>query len=474
MFGLETLKSDNSEFELRSQAVEKRQFQIKIPDDVKSILYILVDAGYDAYVVGGCVRDSYVGIEPHDWDICTSALPRQMQECFAGYHVIETGIKHGTLTIVLNNIGYEITTFRTDGEYSDHRHPSNVGFITSLKEDLARRDFTVNAMAADVDGNIIDYFNGIDDLQNKKIRCVGNADERFQEDALRILRCLRFASRGFSVDHETMLAARKNCGLLRCISAERINSELCKMLMGHDILRVMIEFQDVIATIIPEITPCIGFEQNNKYHMYTIYEHIVHAVANYNGNDIVVRLALLLHDIGKPNSYIENETGGHFHGHGIISRDIAEQVMDRLKFDNKTKHDVLELILYHDSVIEPQKKIVLRWLSKIGTVQFERLMDLRLADIMAHAPLDRDSRIDRRNKLVALYNEILNENECFQLKDLAVNGHDLIKIGYEQGQDIGNILDLLLDMVICDKVENKKDALIEVALNGIENQEGLQ
>ena len=314
---------------------------IKIPNDVKDVLRILLNAGYDAYVVGGCVRDSYVGVKPHDWDICTSALPYQMQECFAGYQVIETGIRHGTLTVMFNDIGYEITTFRSDGEYMDHRHPSAVKFVRSLKDDLARRDFTVNAMAADVDGNIIDYFNGINDLCHKTLRCVGDADERFKEDALRILRCLRFASRGFSVEPETMCAARKNLGLLNCISVERINSELCKILMGHDILRVLIEFQDVFATIIPEIAPCIGFNQNNKYHMYTVYEHIAHAIDNYNGNDLVVRLALFLHDIGKPSSYTENETGGHFYGHGITSHDIAKQVMDRLKFDNKTKHDVV-------------------------------------------------------------------------------------------------------------------------------------
>ena len=319
--------------------------KISIPKGAKAIILGLRYENHEAYIVGGCVRDSLLGKEPKDWDICTSATPQEVKEYLnrCSVRTIDTGLKHGTITADMERAGkYEITTFRIDGDYSDNRRPDSVTFTESIYQDLSRRDFTINAMAYNDDP-----FHGVDDLKNGIIRCVGNPNDRFSEDALRILRALRFASvYGFSIEKNTAQAIHDNAWRLTNIAAERIHSELCKLLLGNGVLPVLLDYPDVIATIIPEMKPCIGFDQNNKYHQYTIYDHIAHAVANYTGKDIAVKVALLLHDIGKPCCYTEDENGGHFHGHGNYSYDISKVVLERLRFDTTTKQEVLDLADY--------------------------------------------------------------------------------------------------------------------------------
>lgn len=437
--------------------------KILIPTGVSIVLNTLEDNGFEAYVVGGCVRDSLLGTQPKDWDVCTSATPEEVERCFAGRRIVETGIQHGTVTVFVGGIGFEVTTFRTEGSYSDNRRPDSVEFVKDIELDLSRRDFTMNAMAYSESSGLVDPFGGEQSLADKVISCVGNADERFNEDALRIMRALRFASTyGFSIDEQTAEAIHKNRELLNNIAVERINTELCKMLRGDGILDVLLDYNDVITTIIPELAPCVGFEQNNKYHQYTVYDHIAHAVSNYKGDDVCTLVALLLHDIGKPLCYTEDENGGHFYGHGIPSFSIAEQVLERLRFDNKSQHDIAELVLYHDSTIEPTPRTVRRWLNKVGEVQFRRLMDIRLADILAHKEGTTESRIQRRNDALALAEEIIASNQCFTVKNLAINGNDVMQDGIPEGRMVGAALNAALDAVISGVVENQKDILLDV------------
>lgn len=417
--------------------------------------------GHDAYVVGGCVRDSLLGKEPKDWDICTSATPDQIKELLSPHKILNTGLQHGTVTVLTEDGNYEVTTFRVDGRYSDGRHPDTVEFVSSLRDDLARRDFTINAMAFNSSVGLVDFFNGQKDLQDQMISCVGNPSDRFQEDALRILRALRFSSAyQFRIADDTAKAIHSHADLLSNVAAERINSELCKLLLGAGAKAVLLEFSDVIARVIPQFAPCIGFNQNNRFHQYTVYEHIVRAVENYSGQDLITKLVLFLHDIGKPHCYTEDEKGGHFHGHGVISRDIAEQVLDNLRFDNKTKKQVLELVLYHDSVIEPTEKTIKRWLNKIGTEQFDRLLEIRMADIFAHRRETQEERINKTWKIKLLFSKIQAEKQCFNRKNLAINGDDLIAMGVPAGRKIGEILSTLLDDVISGVVENDRESLL--------------
>lgn len=434
-----------------------------MPPGAKSIIRKLKMHGFDAYIVGGCVRDGLLHLTPHDWDICTNARPVEVLKCFSENRVIETGLKHGTVTIVQDDGQYEVTTFRIDGTYSDNRHPDKVTFTSELNEDLSRRDFTMNAMAYGPDG-LVDPFGGVNDLQDGVIRCVGNPDDRFAEDALRILRAMRFASTyGFHIADDTANAIHRNKDRLNNIAAERIQSELCKMLVGRGVLNVLLEFSDVMAAIIPELGPCIGFDQNNKYHEYTVYDHIAHTVANYRGPDISIKMALLLHDIGKPMCYTEDHNGGHFHGHAVPGREIAETVMNRLRFDNKTKSEVLELVLYHDAVIEPKAKVVKRWLNKVGENRFEQLLKIRMADILAHAKGTQQSRIDRCMALESILVDVLQEEQCFSMKDLAIGGAEVMMLGIPQGKLVGETLNYVLDMVINGDIPNEAGAEIDAA-----------
>lgn len=441
---------------------------IAMPVGAQRIIQQLALCGYEAYIVGGCVRDSLLGIRPSDWDICTAATPEEVKACFPNKRIIDTGLKHGTVTVIMGRMPYEVTTFRVDGDYSDNRRPDSVTFVRDIREDLARRDFTINAIAYNESRGIVDPYSGIDDLSRGTINCVGNPNARFSEDALRILRALRFASTyGFRIGEKTTKAIHDNAGLLAHISAERIQAELLKLLNGENVLRVLLDFPDVITTIIPELKPCVGFDQNNKYHQYTVYDHIAHAVANYKGNDAIVKVALLLHDIGKPQCYTEDENGGHFHGHGVPSSEIAAQVLKRLRFDNDSQKAITELVLYHDATIDPTPRVVKRWLNKIGFDQFLRLMDVRLADMQAHAI--NESRIKRRNETLDLAWEIVRERQCFTLKDLAINGNDVMSIGVPEGKQVGTILLAALSAVLEGEVPNEKDDLLSFSKKFQEN-----
>lgn len=435
---------------------------IELPEGVSEIIDVLSDNGFEAYVVGGCVRDSLLGLTPKDWDICTAATPQEVELCFHDYRIIETGLKHGTVTIVMSDGKYEVTTFRTDGVYSDNRRPDTVSFVKDIYKDLSRRDFTINAMAYNHTTGVIDLFGGQEHLAAGILACVGNADERFNEDALRIMRALRFASvYNFRIASNTSKAIHKNVRLLNNISVERINTELCRFLCGQGVLELLLEYSDVVTTVIPELKPCVGFNQNNRYHQYTVYDHIAHAVSNYNGMDTTIKIALLLHDIGKPTCYTEDENGGHFYGHGIPSSDIAKTVVERLRFDNKTQKDIVELVLYHDAIIEPTVKTVRRWLNKIGEIQFSRLLDIRMADILAHAEGTQQSRIDKCVAVREITSEIIAKAQCFALKDLAINGRDLIVVGIPEGKEIGKILNEILLLVIDGRLLNERDEIMQ-------------
>lgn len=438
--------------------------EITLPAGASAILHALQSHGFEAYIVGGCVRDSLLGITPKDWDICTSATPQQVEEIFASHRIIETGVQHGTVTIVMQDGQYEVTTFRTDGDYSDHRRPDTVSFTSSIAEDLSRRDFTMNAIAYNGSG-LFDFYNGLSDLQSITISCVGSADARFKEDALRMMRALRFSSvYGFSIEPATAAAIHKDKDLLRLIAAERINSELCKLLCGKNALTVLLEYSDVMAVIIPELAPCIGFNQNNRYHQYTVYDHMMHAVAGCKTDSLPVRLALFLHDIGKPLCYTEDENGGHFHGHAVPSRDIGKTVLERLRFDTKTKNEVLELILYHDALIEPTPKTVRRWLNKVGEDRLRQLLLVREADIRAHAAGTQGSRLARCSAVASILDEVIRQEQCFSLKDLAVSGKDILVLGIPQGKRVGEILHSLLDRVISGELPNDRSVLMKEAV----------
>lgn len=451
---------------MRNQSTLK----IDMPVGAKRIIGNLTKHGFEAYIVGGCVRDSLLGCCPKDWDICTSATPEIVKELHS--RTIDTGLKHGTVSVIESDGIYEVTTFRIDGVYSDNRRPDRVRFVTDLKMDLSRRDFTVNAMAYNDETGLIDYYGGISDLKEHKIKCVGNADDRFDEDALRILRAIRFSAvYDFSIEHDTSRAIHDKVTLLRNIASERIQSEVCKtIIFGQRAADILLEYSDVVSTIVPEIAPCIGFVQNNKFHKYDVYEHMVRAMDAYTGHSLPVKFALLIHDIGKPLCYTEDENGGHFYGHSVPSHNIAERVVDRLKFDNKTKEAVLELILYHDSVIEPTAKTVKRWLNKIGAERLSQLLDVKMADIAAHADNTQTARINQYLAVREIAKEVIASEQCFRPKDLEINGRDVMSLGVEEGKRVGKILNCLLEGVISGDIDNTYEALLKCAREIIEKE----
>ena len=438
--------------------------KITIPENVEIIIKRLIKGGYSAYVVGGCVRDSIMGAAPHDWDICTSAMPEETLNTLGSHNVIDSGLKHGTVTVNFGGSLFEITTFRTDGVYLDNRRPESVTFVRSLKEDLSRRDFTINAIAYNHTDGICDYFGGMEDIRNKIIRCVGNPDKRFNEDALRILRALRFASKlGFEIEKYTSEAVHKNAGLLRNISAERIASELIRILNGEYVEKILTDYSDVIAVVIPEIIPMIGFEQRNPHHIYDVWGHTVKVIA-HSPHGKILRLAALFHDIGKPECYTIDEKGtGHFHGHPKISAAMAEKIMYRLKLDKKTISDVIVLIEYHDKRPPAEPKNVRRLLSKIGTENFKRLMELKKADAKGQNPDLLNQKLDYIAELERICEEETADGKQFTIKSLQINGNDLMRLGIKEGRQIGLILKYLLSLVIDGAVENEYHALVKEA-----------
>ena len=444
------------------------ELTIRLPADVAALLAMLRDAGFPAYTVGGCVRDALLGITPHDWDICTSALPDQMQQVFKDLHTVETGLKHGTLSVVVNHVPYEITTFRVDGEYTDHRHPDSVSFVDNIAEDLSRRDFTVNAMAWSPDSGLVDLFGGREDLAAGVIRCVGDPALRFDEDALRVLRALRFASvYDFSIDPATDAAARKLAPSLHGVAGERIREELMKLLCGKGVGRILRAYPDVLSEIIPEIRPMVGYDQQNHHHSYDLWEHTVRAVENVPA-EADFRLAMLLHDTGKPRVRTTDEHGeGHYRGHQAVSAEIAERAADALRLDNATRDRVILMVRYHDIPLRTEtgeinldRSFLLRKLNRFGEKDLRALIRIHRADRIAtgySSPEREDCRMKER--LDAL-DALLAEQPCFTLKDLAVNGRDLQAEGL-RGKEIGETLQRLLEAVMDGTLENTRDVLLQ-------------
>ncbi len=436
--------------------------RIILPDEVKRALDTLHRRGYEGYIVGGCVRDSLMGVPPKDYDITTNALPEQTKEVFKHYRVIETGIKHGTVTVLINRMPLEITTYRIDSEYKDNRHPEFVTFTSSLEEDTARRDFTMNAIAYDEENGIADFHGGHEDIQNKLIRCVGDPDKRFGEDALRIMRAIRFSSvLGFEIEEKTKAALFRNKELLKNISAERIASELIKLLCGRNVYSVLMEYIDILAAVIPELMPMKGFNQNSPHHKYDVWNHTARVVANA-GNSPVLRLAALFHDIGKPLSYTEKEGRGHFYGHAKVSCDITRAVLNRLKLDNYTKDTVLDIIRLHDAQINENKYSIKKFMNRRTPELFFMLLKMKRADDLGKGT-DVSERLAALERMEKLGKEILSEQACFSKKDLAVKGGDLIAEGFTPGRELGLILDRLLEEVIAEHLPNEKQALLDWA-----------
>ena len=441
------------------------EIKINIPEDANELIHTLQNNGHSAYIVGGCVRDSILGRTPHDYDICTSATPSEMLEIFKDKKIIETGLQHGTVTVVVNGKPYEITTYRIDGIYSDNRRPDTVTFTDKLVEDLRRRDFTINAMAYNDEEGLIDPFNGMEDIKYKKISCVGCAEDRFREDALRILRAIRFAAQlEFAIMPGTDWEIHKQYKNLENISIERINSEFCKIASSDDFCVELLLYKDVFSLFIPELKDMFDFPQNNPWHIWDVFGHTIHAVEYCDSDDLVVRLAVFFHDFGKPHSYQDGEDGiRHFKGHGKVSADITDSIMKRLRFDNETRNNVVELVYYHDATFEVGKKYVKRWLNKIGEKQFRRLLQVKKADNKAQNLELSSDRIKELSEIEALIDEVLQEDECFSLKDLAVNGKDLIGVGYKSGKELGNTLNKLLQLVIDGDCPNEKKKLLQEA-----------
>lgn len=437
--------------------------EITLSKATKEAIDRLFCKGFKAYAVGGCVRDFVMGKIPNDYDVTTSARPEQIIECFTGYRVIETGIKHGTVTVIIDGEPIEITTFRVDGDYKDNRRPESVKFVSDVKDDLARRDFTVNAMAYSHRAGLVDAFGGIEDINNRLIRCVGKPDRRFEEDALRIMRALRFASTlGFDIHGDTATSIHQNKRLLENISKERIFSELCKLICGKNAEKILLDYADVIAVIIPELEPSMGFDQMSKYHCFDVYEHTVKTLSGTKP-DLITRLAALFHDCGKPAACSFDGVHRHFMGHDKIGKEIAFSALKRLKADNNTTKAVSKLVGLHDTKVQSTEKSVKKLLSVMSYEEFLRFADLRDADRRAHAK-GYDIPDPDASQLIAIADKILADNACLKISDLAVNGNDLKSVGIAPGKEMGLILKRLLELVLEQKCQNTKDELIKIAL----------
>ena len=439
--------------------------KINLPENVSLILNELHNNNYKSYVTGGCVRDNILGLVPHDWDIITSALPEEVMKIFSSYRIIPTGLQHGTVTVVVDGEMYEITTFRKDGNYSDNRRPDEVFFVDDLREDLARRDFTINAMAYnDIEG-LIDLFGGVDDIKNQVIRCVGNADERFNEDALRMMRAIRFGSTlNFFYDTKIIFSIVNQKDLMKNISVERIQQELNKILLSDRCDIETLFESGLLDHCIPELNDCYGCEQSCRHHYLTVGGHIFETVRNIEKN-LVLKLTMLLHDIGKPKCKTTDENGiDHFYGHDKLSAEMAKSILTRLKYDNFTIEKVVKLIEYHMVTIEPNKRLVKRLLNKLGEEDTRNLLLVRLADYSGMRKEYYQEQVKNIVEVESVIDEILSERECFSIKNLTINGDDLIRLGYKQGKAIGVVLNSLLEAVLDNPELNVREVLLGMAL----------
>lgn len=438
--------------------------KLTIKPEANHIIHRLQAHGYEAFAVGGCVRNALLGLCPHDWDICTNAKPDEMRAVFADYVTHDFGLKHGTLVVMMGEEPYEVTTYRVDGVYADNRHPEQVSFTDNLTLDLSRRDFTVNAMAYNDEQGFVDPFGGREDLKNGILRCVGNPDKRFNEDSLRIMRGVRFAATyGFAVEQETAAAIHRNAALLHRIAAERIRVELTGAVCGEHVLPVFAEFRDVLATVIPELREAFDFEQKNKHHCYDVWEHILHAVAAI-GRDPLLRVTMLLHDIGKPRACTTDKYGSrHFKGHQQISADMASVILKRMTFPNAFTADCLQLIIAHDIRFDGTQRQVKRVLQKLGEANMRRLFAVQRADIGAQSDYHRAEKLAAVATAERQFEELVRSRACVALRDLAVNGSDLMAIGYQEGRAVGTALNRLLDAVIDGQLPNEREKLLRAA-----------
>lgn len=432
---------------------------IHIPDGCNKIIHRLQENGHKAYVVGACVRDSLIGKEIDNWDICTSAKPDEIQKLFS--ESCTSSEKAGTVYISEDGEQYEVSTFRTNGTYSDSY---NVVFAGTLMDDIAQRDLTINTLAYNDEVGMIDYMSGRHDIEHKILRSVGDAKKRMCKNSIEILSCLKLASvLGFSIEYKTKQAMNKNAVHLKKADPNQIRVELLELLNGEYCLDVLLQYAYIIAAIIPEIKPCIGFDLNNKHHCYSVYGHIAHAVCEYKGNDPVIKMALLLHDIGKPAHYSVDQNGGHTYGHAKTSKILAEKIVKALNFDPQSQHDIVELVALHDIEIPPTKRAIRRWMNRIGDRQFRRLLLIKRADASAHSPQSSTWLLERLGRVEKAFQEVLEADQVFSLSDLAINGYDLLQIGIPEGKEIGIILRHLLDSVAAGNVKNEKDYLLQEA-----------
>lgn len=435
--------------------------KIALPEKVTTIIENLQMHGYEAYAVGGCVRDSVLARKPQDWDITTSAKPEEIKSLFA--RTVDTGIEHGTVTVLLGKDSFEVTTYRIDGAYEDGRHPKEVIFTRNLEEDLKRRDFTINAMAYNDEVRLVDPFGGMQDLNHHLIRCVGDPMERFAEDALRILRAVRFSAQlAFPIEAKTADAIRKLAPTLEKISAERIQAELVKLLTSDHPEQIQDAYElGITKVILPEWDAMVGVEQNTPHHKYDVAEHTLESMKNIK-NDKILRLTMLFHDMGKVMMKTTDEKGrDHFKGHALISEGIARSVMRRLKFDNDTIKKVTKLVCYHDYRVDVTAKNVRRAMNRIGVDLFPYYLAVQLADVKAQSAYQRKRKIEDIILMRELYQETLLQEYCVTLKGLAVTGKDLMELGMKPGRELGSALNELLEWVIDEPECNKKEILCE-------------
>lgn len=435
-------------------------YKEKIPKEVEEIILKLNKEGFEAYIVGGCVRDLLMGRIPNDWDITTSAKPEEVKKIFPKTY--DTGIAHGTVTVILNGAHFEITTYRIEGKYEDYRRPKEVTFTRNLEEDLSRRDFTMNAIVYHPQEGFMDPVEGIKDIKNKMIRCVGEPSKRFEEDALRMLRAIRFSAQlDFEIEEKTLRAIKGHAALITHISAERIKDELDKMLMASYTDRLILLYETgLLKYILPELDKCFAVEQNHPHHVDNVGIHTLKSVGLVDKN-LNLRWTMLLHDIGKANCKETDEKGiDHFHGHVRESVRLTKDIVKRLKFDKKSSSHIIKLIDWHDERIKKDKRAVKEVLSQIGEEAFLDLLKVQLADSRAQNPKYIKEKEEQLQSLYEVYKEIKENNECFLIKDLAVNGEDLIRLGIKEGKEIGELLKQLLELVIENPDQNNKESLL--------------
>lgn len=443
-----------------------KNITIEIPNDVADILNLLEQYGYEAFAVGGCVRDSIISRKPQDWDIASSAKPQEVKNIFP--KTIDTGLQHGTVTVLINKNPYEITTYRIEGKYTDNRRPESVEFTNSIEADLSRRDFTINAMAFNPSKGLLDPFGGIDDIEARHIKAVGNAEHRFEEDALRILRAIRFSAQlGYSIENATLEAVKKHSSLLNNISKERIRDELNKTLLAEPMVFQLLYNTGILKHIMPELDACFETNQINPYHIHNVGLHSLYAASNIPC-DSILRWTMLLHDIGKPDTISTDSNGiNHFYMHQKVGMEKADKLLQRLRFDNASIAKIKKLILEHDRQVGENEKSIRKAVAAIGVDLFDDWLKVKRADILAQSPDKTNERIAALDVIEAIYKKIVSDKQCLSLKDLAISGRDLMDMGIPQSKELGEVLQKILDAVLDQPELNQKDILLDMVKNNI-------